>query len=213
MAIAAPEGYWNSMQTIMDDPKADYNWDSINGRRQLAKRGIGYMLQFPVFGVGIDNFRVAEGTISEKAKNLVPGHGIRWTSPHNSFVQSGAEAGVPGLLLWLGLVLSNIMIPLRLRRRVPKQWKKGTPSQRFLLASTVYLPVAQLGFAVTAFFVSFAWMEPIYMLSAIVVGLAIVARRELHLAMPQRNNGGFRSARWRPPAEFAPLPPTARNQA
>ena len=53
MMATAPPGYWKSMQTILEDPKADYNWDSLNGRRQLAKRGMGYMLAYPVFGVGI----------------------------------------------------------------------------------------------------------------------------------------------------------------
>ena len=213
MWVSAPSGYWHSMQSILDDPKSDYNWDSVNGRRNLATRGIGYMIEFPVFGVGIDNFRIAEGTISEKARYLVPGHGIRWTSPHNSFVQSGAEAGVPGLVLWVALVLSNIVIPLQLRRRMPKEWRKGTPSQRFLASATVYLPIAQLGFAVTAFFVSFAWMEPLYMLSALVVGLALVARRELQWIAPAPRMAGFRSLRWRAPTQTDPSLPSTRAQA
>jgi len=213
MWISAPVGYWNSMQGILDDPKSDYNWDSVNGRRNLAKRGIGYMIDYPVFGVGIDNFRVAEGTISEKARYLVPGHGIRWASPHNSFVQSGAEAGVPGLVLWVALVVSNIIVPLKLRRRMPKEWRKGTPTQRFLTSATVYLPIAQLGFAVTAFFVSFAWEEPLYMLSALVVGLALVARRELQWVAPAPRVAGFRSHRWQAAAQLDPSLQSARAQA
>jgi O-antigen ligase len=177
MALAAPPGYWQSMQSIMEDPKADYNWDAINGRRNLAKRGIGYMTSYPVFGVGIDNFRIAEGTISDKARNALPGQGVRWASAHNSFVQAGAETGVVGLLLWVGLLLSNIVIPLRLRRLVPKTWRRGTPEQRFVALATLYLPIAQIGFAATAFFVSFAWLEPLFMLSAIVAGLTVVVKR------------------------------------
>jgi hypothetical protein len=205
MSIAAPDGYWKSMQSILSDPKSDYNWDAVNGRRNVAKRGLGYMYDYPVFGVGIDNFRVAEGTISEKARNLMPGHGIRWVSPHNSFVQSGAEAGVPGLLLWVGLLVSNILIPLRLRRGMPANWRKGSPNQRFLAAATLYIPLAQIGFAVTAFFVSFAWMEPIYMLSAIVAGLSLVVERERRAAFPAQQVTGFRSMRSRHRAPVLPL--------
>jgi len=200
MAVAAPEGYWKSMQSILEDPKADYNWDAVNGRRNLAKRGIGYMVDYPLFGIGIDNFRVAEGTISEKAKYLIPGHGIRWASPHNSFVQAGAEAGVPGLILWVALLASNIIIPLRLRRRIPKTWSKGSPDQRFFSAATLYLPLATVGFGVTASFVSFAWMEPLYMLSALVAGLSLVARRQGLAPSPAGRGAAFRSLRPRPAA-------------
>lgn len=195
MAIVAPAGYWESMHSIMADPKADYNWDAVNGRRNVARRGIGYMLSYPVFGVGIDNFRKAEGTISEKALNLPRGHGIRWTAPHNSFVQAGAETGIPGLLLWVSLVLANVVIPLRLSRRIPRAWRRGTHNQRFLWFSTLYLPVAQVGFAVTAFFVSFAWSEPLYFLSALVAGLVVVVRRERRLAPAEVGGAGFRSRR------------------
>ena len=191
MMLAAPEGYWQSMQTILEDPKADYNWDSINGRRNLAKRGIGYMIDYPVFGVGVDNFRMAEGTISEKARRTPVGHGIRWTSPHNSFVQAGAEGGMVGLFLWVALIVSNIVIPLRLRRGFPRAWRKGTPDQRFVEAATLYLPVATLGFATTAFFVSFAWMEPLYFLSAVVLGLWLTAPHEV------RRAGRYRIPGWR----------------
>jgi O-antigen ligase len=200
------------MQSILEDPKADYNWDAINGRRNLARRGIGYMVDYPVFGVGIDNFRVAEGTISEKAKYLIPGHGIRWASPHNSFVQAGAEGGVPGLILWVALVASNIIIPLRLRRRMPKTWSKGSPDQRFFSAATLYLPLATVGFGVTASFVSFAWMEPLYMLSALVAGLSLVARRQGLVPSPAGRGAAFRSPRPQP-AATAPYPsPTPRSR-
>jgi O-antigen ligase len=197
MVIAAPPGYWTSMQTILSDPKADYNWDSLNGRRNLARRGIGYMVSYPVFGVGIDNFRKAEGTISEKALTLIPGHGIRWASPHNSFVQAGAEAGVVGLLLWVGLVFANIFVPLKLHRRMPKTWRKGNPEQRFLRSATLFLPIAQLGFAVTAFFVSFAWMEPLYLLSALIAGLCFIAERRVRPFIRPPAVSSFRSLRSR----------------
>ena len=211
MMLAAPDGYWKSMRTILEDPKADYNWDSINGRRNLAKRGIGYMVAYPVFGIGIDNFRMAEGTISEKARFTPVGHGIRWTSPHNSFVQAGAEGGVPGVLLWLSLIVSNIVIPLRLRRGIPRAWRRGTPDQRFVEAASLYLPVAQLGFAVTAFSVSFAWMEPVYFLSALVLGLWLTAPHEVRPLVLSRIPG-WRTLRSRALASLAPQgPPPASS--
>jgi len=213
MVMAAPAGYWNSVQSILSDPKADYNWDAVNGRRNIAKRGIGYMKMYPVFGVGINNFPRAEGTISDKARNLVRGEGIRWAAPHNSFVQAGAETGVTGLLLWVALVVTNITVPLRLVRRIPKAWRRGTPDQRFLAFAPLYLPVAQIGFAVTAFFVSFAWLEPLYFHSALVAGLAFIINRSIRSSSGAGRHTAFRSARVYAPARVPLLPAAGQTGA
>lgn len=172
MAMTAPPGYWDSMRSILEDPKADYNWDAANGRRNIAKRGIGYMMQYPVFGVGINNYPLAEGTISDKARYTPAGHGIRWAAAHNSYVQAGAETGFIGLGLWVSLLIGGMAGCIRLRKRMPRAWlRHGTADQRFLYLSTAYMPIAFLGFAVTATFVSFAWTDVIYILGALVAGM------------------------------------------
>jgi O-antigen ligase len=176
VVIAAPQGYWDQMRTMLN-PTQDYNWLSETGRKAVTERGIGYMLRYPLFGVGIDNFGRAEGTISERAQNRRPGGpGIRWTAPHNSFLQAGAELGIPGLLLWSSLVFGGIISMRRMHRRLPRAWARGDPEERLLYFSTVYLPVALIGFGATAFFVSFAWLEPIYFLAALVTGVYVSVR-------------------------------------
>jgi O-antigen ligase len=201
MALTAPPGYWESMQSILSDPKADYNYDAVNGRRNIAKRGIGYMMAYPVFGVGINNFPLAEGTISDKARNTPAGHGIRWAAAHNSFVQAGAETGFVGFGLWVSLLVGGIAGCYRLRRRMPRAWlKSGTPEQRFLYLSTGYIPIAFLGFAVTATFVSFAWIEVIYILSALVFGMYVAHEnlmREASNAPAYVSHRATRVAEWR----------------
>ena len=122
------------------------------------------------------------------------------------------EAGVPGLILWVALVASNVIIPLRLRRRMPKTWSKGTPDQRFFSAATLYLPLATVGFGVTASFVSFAWMEPLYMLSALVAGLSLVARRQGLVPSLAGRGAAFRSLRARPAATVPHPSPTPRSR-
>jgi O-antigen ligase len=167
---AAPQGYWEQMSTLLN-PTQDYNYYDIDGRRAVSKRGFGYMFQYPIFGVGIDNFGKAEAYISDKAKNHVPGTGLRWTAPHNSWAQAGAELGIPGLLLWGGLVLGGAVSARRLRRRMPPQWEFGTFEERFLYFSTIYLPISFVAFAVTCTFVSFAYLDPLYILAALLAGV------------------------------------------
>jgi O-antigen ligase len=94
------------METITSD--TDYNHTSESGRLQIWSRGIGYMLQNPVLGVGPGNFQTAEGTLSALAERQQFGIGVRWNAPHNSFVQIGAELGIPGLALYVAMIASAV---------------------------------------------------------------------------------------------------------
>lgn len=177
LSVSAPAGYWEQMATILT-PKADYNYSSVDGRNALMKRGLGYMREYPVFGIGIWNFAKAECTISPKIQTREGNEAIRCIAPHNSLVQAGAELGVPGLLLWVTLCIGLVVAPLRLRRRLPSSWRKGAPGERFLYAATSFFPVAAAGFIVTSFFVTFAFADPAYLMAALLTGLyiAVAAR-------------------------------------
>jgi O-antigen ligase len=167
------------METILR-PTEDYNWTVPGGRKEIWLRGLGYMKSYPLFGLGIGNFGRAEGTISDRARNWHPGEaGIKWTAPHNSFVEAGAELGIPGLVLWSSLVLGGIVAMRRLRRRLPKRWASGTPDERFLFLATTYLPVSLVGFGVSAAFVSFAFLDLIYILAALMTGTYVCVARRL----------------------------------
>lgn len=178
LLVAAPPGYWKQMSTVFS-PKDDYNWTTTDGRKQLAERGIGYMLKYPIFGVGIDNFEKAECTISIKAVTHQAGTGIRCSPPHNSVVQAGAELGIPGMIMWLSLLGGGIIGMLRLRNRLPRAWLQGTAEERFLYLAPLYFSTAILGFAVTSTFLSFAWMDIAYLLGAFMVGLYVSTDRHL----------------------------------
>lgn len=200
LAIGAPPGYWKQMGTLLQ-PEQDYNFSSRDGRKALFERGLGYVAQYPIFGLGIDNFARAECTISPKIATIGNAR-LRCTVPHNSYLQAGTELGIPGFLVWVTLVIGGIVAPLRLRRRLPKWWRRGTEVQRFLYGVTSFLPLAMLGFAVTSFFVSFAWMDPLYLLAAFLTGFYVSLRAYLNDAGPaagtiQSASTAARVAGWR----------------
>jgi putative inorganic carbon (hco3(-)) transporter len=172
LSYFAPPGYWKQMSTILN-PKADYNWDSINGRRKVAARGIGYYEQYPVFGVGIHNFPKAECNISDKALNHAVGTGIRCTPPHNSYIEALAEGGTFGIGLWLLMIPGSVVALVALRQRLPRAWARGDPEERYLYLTTQYLAVATLGFCFGSFFLSFAWTDVTYYLSAVTAALYV----------------------------------------
>lgn len=204
LIVAAPQGYWKQMKTIMS-PTEDYNWKEKDGRKELAQRGMQYMLDYPVTGVGINNFSRAEGTISDKATNWVRGEaGIRWAAPHNSHIEAGAELGIPGLAIWAAMLIGGIVAPVRLRRRLPKSWRNGAPDERFIYAATMYVPISVLGFAVSCTFVSFAYLDPIYVLLAFISGLYVCVDATLKSArasnpsLTRQSIGGQTSVRRAP---------------
>jgi hypothetical protein len=168
--VAAPEGYWEQMETIAN-PEDDYNVTDYAGRTQIWKRGLGYVASYPFFGVGVDNFPRAEGTISALARNPQPGVGVPMLAPHNTFLQVAAEMGVPAFLIWLSFFWVGIVTLTRIRARLPRAWAKGSANERFLYFSTVYIPVAFIGIAATTFFVSHAYLPGIYILLVILGGV------------------------------------------
>lgn len=210
LAFGAPPGYWQQMGTILS-PKEDYNYYDVDGRKAVVERGLHYMAEYPAFGLGINNFSRAECSISPKLEFLRRDGPIRCTAPHNSYVQAGSELGIPGLLAWVSLTLGGIFAPGMLRRRLPKAWLRGTPSQRFVCNATSFFTVSMIGFAVTSFFVSFAWMDALYVMAALLTGLYVAAQTEFDAAYrkgaavpsqpsPKRPAGW----RMRPPAMPAP---------
>jgi O-antigen ligase len=211
LLIASPEGYWQQMSTLLA-PTSDYNWQTREGRKQVALRGLGYMIERPFFGVGIDNFWRMECILGEKARTNRPGTGLRCTPPHNSYVQAGAELGVPGLLLWTALVFGGIRAMWRLRRRVPRSWAKGTEEERFLYLAPLYLMLAMVSFAVTSLFLTFAWLDSVYILAAFMTGLHVCIDQKLvRAAVPERTRVARPIAAVRAPSSGPPrgrrLPP------
>jgi O-antigen ligase len=161
LATTATSKYWDEMGTIVSD--TDYNYTSESGRVQIWRRGIGYMLQHPIFGVGPNNFGAAEGTLSPMAERQRLGIGVRWNAPHNTYLQIGAELGIPGLVLFAGMIAS---VFAALRRSRHADDADGVPPQE-LPDLTQAITAALIGFLVGAFFLSLAYLEILYTLLAL----------------------------------------------
>jgi len=187
LVVAAPPGYWVQMMTIFG-LKEDYNWTSEDGRRQLMFRGLTYMSHYPLTGLGIYNFSRAEcmSDLSEKVRAAVRGRGIRCSAAHNTYLQVGAEIGVAGLVLWCMLVFGGIRRLRRLRRRLPRAWRTGDAEQRFMYDATLFLSTSIVGFALTSLFVSFAWLDIIYILAMFQAGLTNAIRSRLAKDLAQQ---------------------------
>ena len=178
LVAGAPDGYWDRIATIFDAGH-DYNVTDPYGRVEIAKRGVGYMLGRPVFGVGVDNFPRAEFTISPLLRTPLAGGLIRAIAPHNTYVQVGAEMGLVALVLWVSIILTAVVGLRRcaraIRRRIAIEGL--TFESHFLSKCFVYFPVSFLGFAVTSYFVSHAYTPPFYILTALLSGVLLLHKR------------------------------------
>jgi O-antigen ligase len=167
--VTASEQYWKQMGTILSD--ADYNRTEESGRMQIWSRGVGYMLQYPIFGVGPNNFPAAEGMLSPFAQRQQFGAGVRWNAAHNSYIQIGAELGVPGLMMFVAIIASAFGA-LRVARRSDDALAESQPHRRALAQA---LTASMLGFVVGAFFLSLAYSEMLYALTALAAGMGKLA--------------------------------------
>jgi O-antigen ligase len=162
-SMVASESYWERMRTIMN-PKDDYNYTSETGRWKIWKRGVGYMVTNPVFGVGANNFSTAEGRLSGIAAELQSRNiGMKWSTAHNSFVQIGAELGVPGLLFFCGMLWSTFALLRAVVRGAARAGARDSPPPA--LAHALMMGVA--AFVVGSLFLSLAYQGMIYTLAAL----------------------------------------------
>jgi len=178
--VAASDRYWQQMGSIVAD--TDYNQTEESGRLQIWRRGVGYMLSRPIFGVGAANFEPAEGMLSPFAERQQWGAGVRWNAPHNSFIQAGAELGIPGLIFFTAMI-GSAFLALRRRDRISRRPYPPPPVPPQLVQA---LMASLVGFVVGAFFLSLAYSELLYMLLAMAVAVSKVAgiHRPVPVAVP-----------------------------
>jgi O-antigen ligase len=167
--LAASDRYWTQMGTIMSD--TDYNRSEETGRMKIWQRGIGYMLQYPVFGVGANNFGAAEGTLSPFAQRQQLGRGVKWNAAHNSYVQVGAELGIPGLAMFVGMIAAALIALRRSNRRAALARSEDAGAEL-----TQALSASLIAFAVGAIFLSLAYSEILFTLLALSVAIQKVTR-------------------------------------
>ncbi len=175
-----PVEYRMRVKSITD--KDDYNMSSPRGRKAVWKRGMTYAKDHPLVGVGINNFQVAEGHISELATNRTPGTGLKWSTAHNSFLQVTAEMGFIAGAIFLIMILRTIHTLIFKVARIRRANATGPPD---LLPPLLGLSVT--AFAVSGFFLSFAYYDLTYLLLALATG--VLMRYEGPLNDPSLRSG------------------------
>ena len=174
--IISPTGYVDRMSTMLS-PEQDYNRTESGGRIEIWKRGIQLMMENPVLGVGPAAFEVAEAT---KHTDVVTGISGKWSVAHNSFVQIGTELGIPGLVLFIMILVLSIRSLRRLRRELPED-----SELRWLVNA---LEVSFYGYIVSGFFLSQAYSAALYLLLGLTVAVVNMSERERKDLLRMKSN-------------------------
>lgn len=171
------EAYWTRIQSMVR-PEEDYNFSENNlaGRMAIWKRGLGYMASRPLFGVGVRCFPQAEGMLSSVGtQRAAQSQGFKWSVAHNSFVEVGAELGLPALIIFVLALVRSIQMMSRLRARA-SPGGAITPADAALGQALIG---SLLGYVVSGFFLSQGYSAYLYTLFGMVIGLSKLHARTL----------------------------------
>jgi putative inorganic carbon (HCO3(-)) transporter len=152
-------------------PTEDYNWQDETGRLALWRRGLSYVDDRPVLGLGLDSFRAAEAELSPFGRSRrMAGRGVPMLVAHNMFIHVAAELGLPALVAFIALLAASIRTLSRIRRR-----HEGTPSGDDLAALARALIASLVGFCVCGMFLSVAYAPYLQVLFGLTLALGALA--------------------------------------
>lgn len=144
---------------------------SARGRLNAWETAWGVIQDYPVFGVGPNNFQVVFRRYSPEPD--------RFRVAHNAYLQIASESGVPALLLFLAAIGVTLWRLQRLRAYLVRDL--GPVRTAEVAWAEVYarmLQISVLAYMVGSMFLNTAYTELIYTLIGLSVALEVVARKQ-----------------------------------
>ncbi len=155
MALASPQTTWDKLRHVKVSGDGPMNGDELSTRSRIEvwRGGLRMIASNPIFGVGPDQF-----------KQVLPQYnpGILRTAhrsfiAHNTYVQIGAEGGIPSLALFLGI----LVVALRNCRAAEKR-AVGIGDWQLDQAG-VAIRLGLIAFAVAAFFLTATFSKELWL--------------------------------------------------
>jgi probable O-glycosylation ligase (exosortase A-associated) len=164
MAPFLPEGYLDRLNTITD-VEADRT-GSAQGRWTDYRLAVRLVARNPAIGVGLGQDILALDRLRSRPT---------WRSVHNAYLQCAVDLGVPGLLLFVALLVASVR---------SARWVEAVAARAPALNDLGILAsgarVALLAFVVGAFFHPIAYQFYFFCVAGLAVALKRVCRLELH---------------------------------
>ena len=132
-------------------------------REELFKTSLRYSLNYPLFGVGPDQFSTAVSQDAARASQHLP-----WLGTHNTYTQVSSECGIPALIFYLAVIALCLRTNLRLYRQT-----RDRPADCELAGLSRCLLAGTLVYAVSAFFFHMAYNAYLPELAGFTVALQL----------------------------------------
>jgi probable O-glycosylation ligase (exosortase A-associated) len=167
-----------SAETIAEaDPEG-----SAEARFNIWKTAVLIIKDHPVTGVGLGNYGLAQARYA----HMVPGAPEGEKDAHSTYLRMAAELGIPGLAVFLGILLATF----RKSRSVRREVQDFAPRQAMQLS---FLELGLAGYLVAGLFGSFGMLAFLYLHVAIVFAAADIVhglcRAEVRAARRVPNRG------------------------
>lgn len=140
---------------------SDYNTTTEDGRLAIWGRGLGYLKDHPILGVGPNNMSQAEGLRLEELGE----RGV-WRAAHNAYLQAFVELGIPGGMVFFYMIILAL-------RRAAAIWRRGNRGRGRMATNRPEVLASLLALCTAAVFLSHAYS---YMLFALMGFAAFAAR-------------------------------------
>jgi O-antigen ligase len=151
-----PAGYVERLQTLSSvdaDPTG-----SAQDRWRDALEAMQFIREHPLIGAGIGQDVLALNAL----------RGATWKSVHNVYLQYGVDLGVPGMLLFVALLVTSIRTASRVERNARYR-------QPRLAALAAGVRIGLMAFGLAAVFYPVAYYFYFYYLSGLAVALRTIA--------------------------------------
>ncbi|MEW5894156.1 MAG: O-antigen ligase family protein [Candidatus Omnitrophota bacterium] len=155
----APDAFKERMMTIRTAADEDA---AAMSRIDAWKAGVN-MMKSRLFGVGVGNF--GEGFVRYRSEGAVDVPGMR-RAAHNMFVQVGGETGVPGLTVFIIMLVTAFRSLNNVKRKILLEGREGAGDRReiYLLADATF--VSFVGYCASGIFLSQGYNFILYYLIA-----------------------------------------------
>lgn len=174
LSLAAPA---SPIERFLNPSRGDQ--EAVDIRTALWKAGWGMIQAHPLAGIGVGNFKSAVGRYAAPGETL---NGVA----HNTYVEITAEMGLPGLLLFLGILYWSY----RTLDRVGGLSLDAGPA--LLHQAALGIQAGLLGFAVAAFFVSAEYQKFFWLM--VFLSMCMVPLASRHIGRTAPRPGGAREA-------------------
>jgi len=135
IAIVAPSSVWTRLRGLKNatdsaqlaevDPEG-----SAEQRYEIWKVGLRISQDYPLTGVGLGVYPYVHAKYAEMPIFKPTARGLRDT--HSTYINVLAETGLPGLLIFMSLLVTSFVHAERIRRRIRPSFKREAQQLLFL---------------------------------------------------------------------------------